>query len=222
MVDGINFGDNSGRKLSKDLLPKESATPKVKTKELVFGSKSESGNVIPESIGADDIAKIINGSEKIKLPERKPNLDELVEEALSVDIADKDGVIRRGRLVKNEPAKLGEDSKQKPLPKVDANQVSKFLKEIAALGLDLKPEDVMSSKGTLSPHFKLDENGNIAFRDLEKYMSDDAPRYFETLAGGWAEETKQSALGNDLFEKILNPQKPMLLGNKIEEPHQSY
>lgn len=131
------------------------------------------------------------------------------------DIVDKKGVVRKGYLVENEPQSFIDKLKgkeAKPLAKVKAEQVTKFLNSIAALGLDIKPEDVMSSNGTLNPNFKVDENGNISFRDLKAYVNGNAPEYFETQAGGWARAN------SDL--KVIVAQNPKHLpGDDINLPH---
>ena len=108
-------------------------------------------------------------------------------------VVDKDGVVRKGKIVKHEPQNITElinGKEPKELAKVKTEQVTKFLEEIKALGLDLKPEDIMSKNGTLNPSFKVDENGNISFRNLKLYLSDSAPKYFETQTGAWAQAPK--------------------------------
>ena len=131
------------------------------------------------------------------------------------DIVDKNGVVRKGYLVENEPQSLIDKIKgkeAKPLAKVKAEQVTKFLNSIAALGLDIKPEDIMSSNGTLNPNFKIDENGNISFRDLKAYINGKSPEYFETQAGGWARAH------SNLAKIVAQNPKPMP-GSYIKLPH---
>lgn len=105
-------------------------------------------------------------------------------------VVDKDGVVRKGKIVKNEPQTITDimnGKEPKELAKVKKEQVTKFLEEIKILGLDLKAEDIMSKNGTLNPNFKVDENGNISFRNLKSYINENGPKYFETQAGTWAQ-----------------------------------
>lgn len=106
----------------------------------------------------------------------------------------KDGTIKRGKVVKYEEQSLidrlkGEQPKE--LAKVKKEQVEAFLEKIGVLGLGLKVEDVMSSNGTLNPNFKIDEKGNISFRNLKGYLNGSSPKYFETYTGEWAQAEKE-------------------------------
>lgn len=115
-------------------------------------------------------------------------------------LTDKNGNPRIGKVVTTQPASLKEifeaviSGKQielnKPLAKVKEAQVNKFLEAIKVLGLDLKAEDIMTKDGTLNPNFKVDDKGNISFRNLKGFINGDVPTYFETKDGEWAMEKK--------------------------------
>lgn len=179
----------------------------------VFNGNSNYSRKIDINYNVDEelINKLL-GKDKDKAEKPKIKLPELPEPQ---DIVDKKGVVRKGYLVEKEPLSLMDKIKgkeAKPLAKVKADQVTKFLNSIASLGLDIKPEDVMSSNGTLNPNFKVDENGNISFRDLKAYVNGNAPEYFETQAGGWARAN------SDL--KVIVAQNPKHLpGDDINLPH---
>ncbi len=135
-------------------------------------------------------------------------------------IVDKDGVVRKGKIVKYEPQSITDiinGREPKELAKVKKEQVTKFLEEIKALGLDLKPEDIMSKNGTLNPNFKVDEKGNISFRNLKAYINEKSPKYFETQAGAWAKaepeaQTKTFPKEGILAEAPKFPTHPWFVG----------
>lgn len=111
-------------------------------------------------------------------------------------IVDKNGVVREGKIIENEPRSLADvlsGKEAKPLATVKAEQVNKFLQNIQALGLDLKAEDIMSSNGTLNPNFKVDDKGNISFRNVKDFINGKAPEYFETSKGQWAKAKKENS-----------------------------
>lgn len=142
-------------------------------------------------------------------------------------VVDKNGLPRQGRIVKNEPLTLKDmltGKKPKELAKVKKAQVTKFLENIKALGLDLTVDDIMSKNGTLNPNFKVDEKGNISFRNIKGYLNGKNPQYFETQNGDWAqvkvyEFPKWYTLKDDEFPKGFKLEKPgyninkYLLGN---------
>lgn len=108
-------------------------------------------------------------------------------------VVDKNGNPRTGKVVKYQPQGLLDmlqGKKPKELPKVKKAQVNKFLNDIKALGLDLKPEDIMTKDGTLNPNFKVDEKGNISFKNIKDFINNKAPEYFETKDGEWAQAQK--------------------------------
>lgn len=116
-------------------------------------------------------------------------------------ITDKNGVERTGKVITTEPVSLLEILRSikngkkielnKPLATVKEAQVNKFLESIKFLGLDLKAEDIMTKNGTLNPNFKVDDKGNISFRNLKSYINGDVPEYFETKDGKWAQAPSQ-------------------------------
>ena len=107
----------------------------------------------------------------------------------------KDGTIKKGKVVKYEEQSWMDKlkgEKPKELAKVKKEQVEAFLEKINVFGLGLKVEDIMSGNGTLNPNFKIDEKGNINFRNLKGYLTGKTPEYFETYGGEWAQvEPKQ-------------------------------
>lgn len=147
-----------------------------------------------------DLAKIgkILGSGEPE-PKGKINMAPAMIAAEPQQIVDKDGVVRKGFLVTTQPRTLAEMLKgepAKPLATVKQAQVTQFLNSIKALGLDIKPEDIMSSNGTLNPNFKVDDNGNIIFRNLKDYINGKSPEYFETQKGGWARAVDKPSYPN--------------------------
>ena len=57
----------------------------------------------------------------------------------------------------------------------------------------------MTKNGTLNPNFKVDNKGNISFRDFKAYVNGKAPKYFETEKGEWAVERP------DIFSATATP-----------------
>lgn len=99
---------------------------------------------------------------------------------------DKEGKLRAGEPVKDCPAATKEN-------------VAKFLESVKSLGLDLTESDIISSSGKLNPNFKIDEQGNISFKNLKAYTSTEGDGYkskldgrkddyFETVNGDWCRD----------------------------------
>lgn len=98
---------------------------------------------------------------------------------------DKEGKLRAGEPVKD-------------CPTASKESVAKFLESIKSLGLDLTESDIISSSGKLNPNFKIDEQGNISFRNLKAYTSTEGDGYksldgrkndyFETVNGDWCRD----------------------------------
>lgn len=117
-------------------------------------------------------------------------------------ITDKNGKIRMGRIVKYQKPSLKDilnGDIKKTLAKVKKAQVKKFLEKIRALGLDISEDDIITKNGTLNPNFKVDNKGNISFRDFKAYINGKAPKYFETEKGEWAVERP------DIFSAMTTP-----------------
>jgi len=112
-------------------------------------------------------------------------------------VKDKNGNLRTGKVVTTQQVSLQDIIQNlksgkpfainEPLPTVKAEQVNRFIDSIKSLGLDIKAEDVMTKAGTLNPNFKVDDKGNISFRNLKSYINGNAPEYFETEDGKWAQ-----------------------------------
>ncbi len=155
-------------------------------------------------------------------PEQKAKFDEILKkyytpkkDADTTYVTDKNGRLREGQVVTKEPQTFLDRIQRKPekdLAKVKKAQVQKFLQNIAALGLDLKIEDIMTKNGTLNPNFKVDEKGNISFRNVKAFLNDKAPKYFETNNGEWAMETSAKFLPSISLIKDLPD------GFKIDKP----
>ena len=154
----------------------------------------EFGITTGTSVASTGYLKQIGNVKKLTPEEKATFIEELKKIRLEnpsgfQPITDKNGKIRMGRIVKYQKPSLKDilnGDIKKPLAKVKKAQVKKFLEKIRALGLDISEDDIITKNGTLNPNFKVDNKGNISFRDFKAYINGKAPKYFETEKGEWA------------------------------------
>lgn len=124
-------------------------------------------------------------------------------------ITDKNGEIRMGKVVKYQKPSIIDIVQGKelmPLAQVKKSQVKKFLEKIQALGLEITEEDIITKNGTLNPNFKVDNKGNISFKNIKDYVNEKALKYFETDKGEWAEEALPAiAFKPTIKQPVLKP-----------------
>lgn len=167
----------------------------------------EFGITTGTSVASTDYLKQVGKVKKLTPEEKATFIEELKKIRLEnpsgfQPITDKNGKIRMGRIVKYQKPSLKDilnGDIEKPLAKVKKAQVKKFLEKIQALGLDISEDDIMTKNGTLNPNFKVDNKGNISFRDIKAYVNGKAPKYFETEKGEWAVERP------DIFSATATP-----------------
>lgn len=167
----------------------------------------EFGITTGTSVASTDYLKQVGKVKKLTPEEKATFIEELKKIRLEnpsgfQPITDKNGKIRMGRIVKYQKPSLKDilnGDIEKPLAKVKKAQVKKFLEKIQALGLDISEDDIMTKNGTLNPNFKVDNKGNISFRDIKAYVNGKAPKYFETGKGEWAVERP------DIFSATATP-----------------
>lgn len=167
----------------------------------------EFGITTGTSVASTDYLKQVGKVKKLTPEERATFIEELKKIRLEnpsgfQPITDKNGKIRMGRIVKYQKPSLKDilnGDIEKPLAKVKKAQVKKFLEKIQALGLDISEDDIITKNGTLNPNFKVDNKGNISFRDIKAYVNGKAPKYFETEKGEWAVERP------DIFSATATP-----------------
>lgn len=167
----------------------------------------EFGITTGTSVASTDYLKQVGKVKKLTPEEKATFIEELKKIRLEnpsgfQPITDKNGKIRMGRIVKYQKPSLKDilnGDIEKPLAKVKKAQVKKFLEKIQALGLDISEDDIMTKNGTLNPNFKVDNKGNISFRDIKAYVNGKAPKYFETEKGEWAVERP------DIFSATTTP-----------------
>lgn len=167
----------------------------------------EFGITTGTSVASTDYLKQVGKVKKLTPEEKATFIEELKKIRLEnpsgfQPITDKNGKIRMGRIVKYQKPSLKDilnGDIEKPLAKVKKAQVKKFLEKIQALGLDISEDDIITKNGTLNPNFKVDNKGNISFRDIKAYVNGKAPKYFETEKGEWAVERP------DIFSATATP-----------------